>query len=114
MMPLIPLIFSFICFTRSISEFLTKNFTVFKGFFFFSYLLALNLLSIFIFQAFTIIVMFNIFPPNISLLPIAVRGVSESRNAMKRLKVCFVFPWCSCGVCSIMIIQLMFSDSVIF
>ena len=38
--------------------------------------------------------MFNIFPPNISLLPVAVRGLSESLNAMKRLKVsifvCFV------------------------
>ena len=31
--------------------------------------------------------MFNIFPPTIALLPIAVRGVSEGRNAMKRIKV---------------------------
>lgn len=35
--------------------------------------------------------MFNIFPPNIALLPIAVRGVSEARNAMKRLKVFPIF-----------------------
>ena len=37
------------------------------------------------------IVMFNLFPPNIALLPIAVRGLSESLNAMKRLKVCVSF-----------------------
>ena len=37
-------------------------------------------------------VMFNIFPPNMALLTIAVRCVSEARSAMKRIKVslCFV------------------------
>ncbi|XP_065058100.1 ATP-binding cassette sub-family C member 5-like [Rhopilema esculentum] len=37
-------------------------------------------------EAFTIIVLFNIFPPTIALLPIAVRGLSESINAIKRFQ----------------------------
>eukprot|EP00794_Sanderia_malayensis_P007271 gene7271-8082_t len=37
-------------------------------------------------EAFTVIVMFNIFPRTLVLLPFSVRGISEAMNSIKRLK----------------------------